>query len=524
VANTRLRQVVEAKDVEIEALRAALAGLKGELAGELAALAEESAASAERLAGLEVELAKLRAQVGKDSTNSSTPPSQDSIGAKAKRRAERNRDASQRERSARRKPGGQPGRPGRGVPPAQDPDRSERAAAPVACPCGQDLSDVDNVGTTWAQLWDIPPVELDKVHWVLPRRRCGCCGRTITATVPFAQPGAVVYGPNVNAAAVLLASQGNVPVERAAVLMAALLGAPVSAGFVAKALQRLAQRLATAGFDEAMATALGAEAVLGADESPVNVLRPDLDEATGEPVPGAAHVMVIRTPDQRLVWYRALGSRGKQAIKALGVLDGYRGYLVRDGYTGYQQFETTLAGVQQCCQHILRRLAGVAVLGPGGVQNWINDVRDALTDAHHAVEQAKTRRQHTLDPQLLAGLRARYDKAVESGRIHNRCRDWPDGNHPGYTLARWLHRHAEQVWLFTTVFAVPWTNNSCEQAVKDPKRHQAVSGYWHTQATLGRYCRIRSYLTSARNHGVRAIDAIHAALTGNPWLPVPITG
>ena len=73
------------------------------------------------------------------------------------------------------------------------------------------------------------------------------------------------------------------------------------------------------------------------------------------------------------------------------------------------------------------------------------------------------------------------------------------------------------------MFSVPWTNNSCEQSVKDPKRHQAVSGYWHTQATLGRYCRIRSYLTSARNHGMRAIDAIHAALTGKPWLPEPVT-
>src|SRR6266545_550763 len=76
-------------------------------------------------------------------------------------------------------------------------------------------------------------------------------------------------------------------------------GCPVSTGFVAKALHRLAQRLATAGFDEAMATALRVEAVLGADESPVNVLHPDTDEATGQPVPGAAHVMVIRTPDQR---------------------------------------------------------------------------------------------------------------------------------------------------------------------------------------------------------------------------------
>ncbi|MGB6162344.1 MAG: IS66 family transposase, partial [Pseudonocardiaceae bacterium] len=90
-------------------------------------------------------------------------------------------------------------------------------------------------------------------------------------------------------------------------------------------------------------------------------------------------------------------------------------------------------------------------------------------------------------------------------------------------LATRLRDKAEQVWLFTRNLAVPWTNNASEQALKSPKRHQAVSGYWHTLTTLAQYCRVRSYLLSAHNHGVRAIDAIHNALNGNPWLPTPAT-
>jgi transposase len=64
-------------------------------------------------------------------------------------------------------------------------------------------------------------------------------------------------------------------------------------------------------------------------------------------------------------------------------------------------------------------------------------------------------------------------------------------------------------------------NNSSEQAVKAAKRHQAVSGYWHTPRTLARWCRIRSYLDSAANHGLTALDAITQALAGEPWLPAP---
>ena len=38
---------------------------------------------------------------------------------------------------------------------------------------------------------------------------------------------------------------------------------------------------------------------------------------------------------------------------------------------------------------------------------------------------------------------------------------------------------------------------------------------------LARWCRIRSYLDSAANHGLTALDAITRALVGDPWLPLP---
>jgi hypothetical protein len=43
-----------------------------------------------------------------------------------------------------------------------------------------------------------------------------------------------------------------------------------------------------------------------------------------------------------------------------------------------------------------------------------------------------------------------------------------------------------------------------ERGAKAAMRHQAVSGYWHSLATLARWCRIRSYLDSAA-HGVGAL-------------------
>ena len=124
-----------------------------------------------------------------------------------------------------------------------------------------------------------------------------------------------------------------------------------------------------------------------------------------------------------------------------------------------------------------------------------------------------------LDQQVLDDLLERYDTAAAFGRTHNRLRDWDTGNHPGYALGCWLEQYREQVFLFARSFAVSWTNNVSERGAKAAKRHQAVSGYWHSLATLARWCRLRSYLDSAAAHGITALDAISAAITGRPWLP-----
>ena len=108
---------------------------------------------------------------------------------------------------------------------------------------------------------------------------------------------------------------------------------------------------------------------------------------------------------------------------------------------------------------------------------------EILREAHQVTAEARARGEPAADAELLAKLRQRYDEAVAFGITHNRHRDWHDGNHPGYTLGCWLRDYADQVWLFTREPAVDWTNNISERGAKAAKRHQAVSGYWHTQAT-----------------------------------------
>jgi transposase len=512
-ANARLRELLEERGAEIAGLRAGR---------------DEDRALIRRLG---LRLAELERRLDMDSTDSGTPSSKERIGAKEARKA---RQQSERERSKDRKRGGQPGHQGKGLQRDPDPDKKETADPPAECrSCRASLDGAEAAGSRWAQVIDVEIIR-KSAEWTLPGFACGCCGTvTFAGPPPGLHAGGVSYGPVLNAAAVLLSAYGNVPAERSAQLIGMLLGTGVSAGWVDKAVARVSARLDAAGFGDAMTAALAAEGVLAADETPVNVLdksplpAPAPDEA-GEADPeekdakaaaGSPHVLIVRTPDGRLTFLQALGSRRKGSVGG-GIPAAFTGHLITDGYTGYQHLLSRIAGIQQCAQHVIRRCRAVMKLGPGGVQNWAGDIIQVLGQAHRAVEDARARGSTGLDPQVIDELRERYDQAVKSGNIHNRLRDWDGGgNHPGYALAGWLRDYKEQVFLFTRDFAVSWTNNVSERGAKAAKRHQAVSGYWHSLATLARWCTVRSYLDSAAAHGTTALDAVRSAIEGKPWLP-----
>ena len=509
-ANARLRAVVESKDAEIAVLRAELDAVR------------------ERERRQELRLAELERRLGMDSSDSGTPSSRERIGAKEARRA---RQQSERERSKDRKRGGQPGHQGKGLGRDPDPGEKKNVPPPAECrSCRAPLDGAEAVDPRWAQVIDVEFARA-VTEWALPGLSCACCG-----TVTFAEPpagahqGSVSYGPVLNAAAVLVSCYGNVPPERAAQVIAMLLGVGVSAGFVDKAAARMSAQLGKAGFEEAMLAALAGEDVLAADETPVNVLdgtaaapaAEDKGEADPEEKEGKAggspHVLITRTPDGRLTFLQAMASRRKTALAA-GLPASFTGYLITDGCTGCQHLLSRLAGIQQCAAHVIRRCRAVTKLGPGGVQSWAGDIIAVLRDAHAAVEAARARGDTAIDQDILDDLQGRYDTAVSWGIIHNRLRAWDTGNHPGYSLGTWLRDYKEQVFLFTREFAVSWTNNVSERGAKAAERHQAVSGYWHSLATLTRWCRLRSYLDTAAAHGVTPLDAIRDAIEGKPWLP-----
>ena len=523
----------------------------GDLAALVAAQAGQLTAQSILIEAMRVELAALRRQADRDSSNSSQPPSQDGPGAQAKARAEKlaqrqgsgdgpgaGQDDSGGEAGStvkKRKQGGQRGHRGSGLARVADPQHTRPVEPPTCGGCGAGLAGAPGDVGYSVQVFDLPTFCLEVTEYLMMRRVCGC-GHPTTADAPSqVRGGPTCYGPHVAAATAWLASQDVIGIERAADMMAALLGAPVSTGFVSSCLARLDTALTTAGFEDELKAALREQDVLGTDETPAPLTATGAAAETGEDCSNP-QVFTVRSmrdytrgwagdpqdPAGDLVWYGAAGTRTKKAITAFGILDTFCGVLVRDDFGGYVSYDAQLAGVQQCVAHLLRYLDDAYDIDPGS-QLWAHQVADALRGAIHAVNTAR-RNGTGLDPEVIAAARRSYDKGVAVGISTNLSRPWHKGNHPGLVLAKRLQRKAKQVWLFTTRPGdVPPTNNGSEAAIRGFKLAEKVQGCWRSLTTLRRHCRIRSYLVSARNHGRRPIDAIRDAFTGTPWMPPRLT-
>jgi hypothetical protein len=307
---------------------------------QLATLVVQQAAVIEslqaRVASLEVEVVALRRQVGRDSSNSSQPPSKDDPGATAKAKADKRSDKRSGEqmaadRSPKRGQGGQKGHRGSGLQRVAVPDRTQRLEPPQCGGCGAGLAGAPGRIASSVQVFDVPTFSLLVTEYLMMRRVCGC-GHVTTADLPAGvRGGPTCYGPNVTAAATLLASVDVIGIERAADLMSALLGARVSTGFVSSCLVRLDAALTAAGFEDALKDALRNADVVGTDETPA----PLTEAATRGPGCHNPHVYTVRTmgaytrvgdgPSRDLVWYGAAGDRTKASISGFGILDPFRG-------------------------------------------------------------------------------------------------------------------------------------------------------------------------------------------------------
>jgi transposase len=460
---------------------------------ELAALVVELSARLERA---EARIVELEAQLGRNSRNSSKPPSSDGPAKPPPK--------SLRGRSGRR-PGGQAGHRGQTLCQVAEPDRRVRHEPGCCRGCGEDLAGASEVGLERRQVFDIPPIRVGVIEHQLIKRRCGC-GTVTAGDAPAGVDAPVQYGSNVAAIVIYLYVGQFLSKDRTARALAELFGTPISPGTV---------------------TAMTARAAAGL-EAFTNRVRARLADAevahfdeTGLRVAGLLH-WVHSASSGKYVLITVHGKRGSEAMDAAGVLPSFTGIAVHDGWAPY---DTYIAATHaRCNAHLLRELQAVTdhhtATDGEQVWCWATQAADALRAMKRLVDGALARdgTLNSIDAAAMAEAKHLFRSAARLGARATAARASNLEKDHNALARRMIDKHDDHL-RFTVDAQVPFDNNAAEREIRMIKIRQKVSGCLRTLTGAEQFCAIRSYLATTAKHGIDLLDALARLTNQRPWLP-----
>ena len=465
-ANARLRELLAERDAQIAVLLEQVAVLQSQVEG-------------------------LAAQVKSNSRNSSKPPSSDGPAKPAPK--------SLRGKSGR-KPGRPKGQPGATMQLSEHPDKTVRHRPGRCGCCGKSLKGAPATGTERRQVIDIPAVRARTTGHQMLTLLCGC-GCETKAQAPDGVAAPVQYGPRLMGTGIYLWHGQFLSRDRACLALSEMFGCAPSPGALAAAARK------TAG--------LVAPALKAVTEYLVSADVAHFDE-TGFRTAGKL-AWVHSASWGKFVLVTVHAKRGKDGMKAAGVLPFFTGIAVHDAWKPYDTFEN-VAGHALCGAHVLRELVAVTETGTDLDKAWAQQAIDALLALGKAAEAARAAGETAIGPEILAEHEDWYRKAAAAGIALNAGRRGKL-QQKRHALATRMQTRGDDYLRYARDLRIPFTNNEAEQSIRMSKLRIKVSGCMRSMAGAEEFCAIRSYLATAARHGITGLDALTRAFQGNPWIP-----
>jgi transposase len=459
-------------------------------------LRADNATLREQMARLLERVTALEGRLAKDSHNSSKPPASDGLRRKTK---------SLRTRSGK-KPGGQLGHRGETLRLQATPDVVAEHR-PSHCPhCQTSLADAPVLVRERRQVHDLPPGRLVVTEHQALHVQCPACQAVSVGAFPAEAPSRAQYGPHLRALAVYLVEEQLVPLGRVQQVLSDLFAVEVGRGTLVAWVQQAAAVLAPV--EEQIKAALRQVRVLHVDETGVR---------RGGQL-AWAHVASTRW----LTHYAIHAKRGSDATAAIGILPGFHGVSVHDGWASYQTY--TACRHALCNVHHLRELTFVEEVEH---QAWAKELKELLLAMRIATEQARQQGWVSVPERQRAAFHRQYRAVLARARWANPPPDAPRrpgqrgrlAQSPTRNLLERLTLYEDHVLAFLDDLTIPFDNNQAERDLRSFKVQQKISGCFRSEAGAIAYARIRAYLATLRKQGRALLAALEAVFAGQPLAP-----
>lgn len=438
-------------------------------------------------------ISELEARLNKNSGNSSKPPSSDGY------------KKTQNSREKTGKPtGGQWGHEGKTLEKVQNPDEVIEYKISEACECGCNLDGVKYTKKT-RQVFDIPKPRIRVTEHVTYEKVCPGCGKVHKTGFPSEVTQPTQYGENMQALMNYLTQYQLIPLERAAEAVQDITGQAVSEGTLVNVATALYERL----------------------ETPVEEIKQKVTDSdvahfdeTGMRSEGKTKWLHVASTE-KVTYYAVHEKRGEKAARDIGILPDFKGTAVHDHWKPYYRFNDCTHA--ECNAHHLRSLKDVV---ENYHQEWADEMAGLLIEIHRRVESLKAQGFTGMPEEEMKTWHEQYhgilsggivEDAQKSPQVLNKKGE-PKKSKPLQLLLK-LQQYDIETLAFMYDFEVPFDNNLAERNIRMQKLRQKISGCFRGKNGANVFCRIRSYLSTAKKNGIDAMEAIAMAVKGQPFVP-----
>ena len=423
-----------------------------------------------RIEDLEARLAKYEAP-DKNSGNSSTPPSKESIKDEAIRRTKTLR------KPTGRTPGGQKGHEGSTLKMTQTPDETEDVSANYCTRCGESLEDCERILDYVTQVVSIPelkPIVREIRHYITV---CKNCGERIQSHAPRKRgSNAVVYDATVKSLVVYLSVVMFLPYGRIGNFFKEVFGLSISQGSFVNWINEAKKNAAPA--IEKIKECIMKCVVVGFDESGLYCNK-ELDWAW---IAQTVYFTLLFHGSGRS--HKELESRFGSSLERMTA--------VTDRHSAY--FTLNFLNHQVCIAHLLRELQYLSELDKE--QQWSKKVESLLQEAVHERNenpQAVIDKQPwllKLDTLLMENLEHMKEQFGQLKKGLIKCRDY--------------------IFTFLENPAIPPDNNASERGIRKVKIKMKNSGTFRSDQGADAFLDLLSIVETTKKHNNSPYATIHA--------------
>jgi len=426
-----------------------------------------------KIKALTAQVAELEARLGRNSSNSSQPPSSDPPESPRKGKE-----------PTGRKRGGQPGHPGakRELLPLEQVDQVKRFIPKQCGKCQGQLLGEDPAPLRH-QVTEVPPIQPVVTEYQCHALSCGACGAVTRAELPPEVPRSA-FGPRLTAMVAVCTGAYRLPKRLTQELLSTFLGVELALGSVSNLEQRVSASVAVA-VEDARQFVRSSPTV-------------HLDETGWREEKRRAWLWVAATP--LVSAFNVVRSRGKEVAQSMLGL-GFVGTAVTDRWCAYNWLHVLRR--QVCWAHLLREFQGF--VDRGGTckeygQMLLDEMAIAFTWWHNARDGTITRRtfQRKMRPLMREVGRLLREAVVRlPKREAGTCRE--------------LLKLEDAMWTFVYVEGVEPTNNRAERALRPAVVWR--KGSFGTDSVKGsRFVeRILSVVTTLRSQGRNVLEFLATA-------------